>query len=320
MSDSAKKARRIMNWTPDELPSLEGKGFAITGGNSGLGLEAAKILAGKGARVVITARSEAKAQGALDAIRAAVPSADVDFVLLDLTNPTSIESAAVGIREKLPRLDALINNAGVMQPPLVRTDEGYELQMATNHLGHFRLNSKLLDHLEASGGRIVAVSSIAHKFGKIDLNDLMFERRSYDSTVAYGQSKLANLLYAKELDRRLEARGSKVVAIACHPGYAATNLQSAGVGMDGGSRFFRGFYAVTNKIVAQSAEEGAYPLVLAAAEPDAQRGEYYGPTWFMQMRGPVGVSFVAKQGRDEKTAAGLWDATEKLVGPFFAAA
>ena len=190
--------------------------------------------------------------------------------------------------------------------------------MATNHLGHFRLNSMLLDHVEASQGRFVVVSSIAHKFGKIDLDDLMFERRRYDSTVAYGQSKLANMLYGKELDRRLEARGSKTVAIVCHPGYAATNLQSAGVGMEGGSLFFRGLYAVTNQLVAQSAKEGAYPLVLAAAEPDARRGEYYGPTWVMQTRGPVGPSLVARRGRDEQMAAKLWEATEALVGPFFA--
>ena len=305
-----------MNWTPSNLPDLTGKTYAITGGNSGLGLEAAKILTGKGAKVVITSRKEDKARAALAEVRAHSPGADVDFVLLDLTDPASIEQAAAALIEKCPRMDALINNAGVMQPPETRTAEGFELQMATNHLGHFRLNAHLLDHLEASSGRIVPVSSVAHKFGAIAFDDLMFEK-SYDATVAYSQSKLANLMYAFELDRRLKARGSKVMSIPCHPGYAATNLQSAGVGMDGGSKFFKVLYSVTNKVMAQSAERGAYPLVLAAADPGAEAGTYYGPTGMAQARGPVGESFVDKRAKDQAIARQLWEVTEKLVGPFF---
>jgi NAD(P)-dependent dehydrogenase (short-subunit alcohol dehydrogenase family) len=145
----------------------------------------------------------------------------------------------------------------------------------------------------------------------------MFTERSYDATVAYGQSKLANIMYGFELQRRLASRGSSVVAIACHPGYAATNLQSAGVGMDGGSWFFRWLYAVTNVVVAQSATKGAYPLVLAAADPDAKPGAYYGPTGISQARGAVGESFVAKRALDEDVAGKLWEKTEELVGPFF---
>ena len=307
-----------MGWTPDQLPSQEGRTYAITGGNSGLGLEAARMLAAKGARVVITTRSEAKADGAIATLREAVPSADVDYVLLDLSEPDTIESAAAGIREKCPELDAIINNAGVMQPPLRRTSEGYELQFATNHLGHFRINRALFAHLEASSGRIVPVSSIAHKMGKINLDDLN-SNKGYDTTAAYGQSKLANIMYAFELQRRLEARGSTVTAMAAHPGYAATNLQSTGVGMEGGSWFFRSLYGVTNKVMAQTAEEGAYPLLLAAAAPEAKPGAYYGPTGFMQMRGPVGESHIAKHAKDEAMAAKLWEATEALVGPFFPA-
>jgi len=305
-----------MGWTPERLPNLAGKTYAITGGNGGLGLEAAKILAGKGARVVITARSEDKATAALEAIRAEAPSADVDFVLLDLADPESIESAAVALRAACPTLDALINNAGVMQPPLIRTKEGFELQIGTNHFGHFRLNALLLDHLEASNGRIVPVSSVAHKYGSIALDDLNSEK-GYDATVAYSQSKLANLMYSFELQRRLEARGSTVTSIACHPGYAATNLQSAGVGMDGGSAFFRGLYKVTNAVMAQSATLGAYPLVLAAADPDAKPGAYYGPTKWGQARGPVGECFVADVAKDETVAKQLWEKTEALAGPFF---
>ena len=306
------------DWTPADLPSLAGKTFAITGGNSGLGLELAKILVGKGARVVITSRRRDKAEAALSVIRQTVAGAEVDWVQLDLVDPGSIEAAAGELRERCPSLDAIVNNAGVMQTPLIRTDEGFELQMATNHLGHFRLNSRLFEHLEACGSRVVVVSSIAHKYGRLSFRDMMYERRRYDSTAAYMQSKLANLMYAFELERRLRVRGSSVSAIACHPGYAATNLQKAGVGMDGGSWFWRGIYAISDKVMAQSATRGAYPLALAAAEPKAQGGVYYGPRGPLQMRGPVGVSHVARHARDEAIAKRLWEHTESLVGPFFA--
>jgi NAD(P)-dependent dehydrogenase (short-subunit alcohol dehydrogenase family) len=305
-----------MNWTPNALPTLSGKTFVITGGNSGLGFEAATMLLAKGARVVITTRSEAKAQVAVTALLNAVPNADVDFVILQLTDPESIDAAASSILEKCPRLDACINNAGVMQTPMVRTAEGFELQFATNHLGHFRLNRRLLARLEEHGGRIVPVSSIAHRAGVINLDDLNSEQR-YDATRAYAQSKLANLMYAFELQRRLSERGSPVTAIPCHPGYAATNLQSTGVGMDGGSAFFRVLYKGLNAVVAQSAERGAWPLVLAAADPTAEAGAYYGPTSLGGMRGKVGKSFVAARAQDRAVARALWEKTEALVGAFF---
>jgi NAD(P)-dependent dehydrogenase (short-subunit alcohol dehydrogenase family) len=306
-----------MGWTPDALPNLGGKTYAITGGNSGLGLEAAKILAAHGGRVVITARSEAKGKGALEAVRAAVPSAEVDFVTLDLSEPDSVKAGAAALTEACPTLHAVINNAGVMQPPETRTSEGFELQLATNHIGHFRLNAALFPLLQASSGRIAVVSSIAHKFGTIDFDDLMSEK-SYSPVGAYSQSKLANILYAFELQRRLKERGSAVTAVPCHPGYSATNLQSAGVGMDGGSVMFRWLYRVTNAVMAQSATHGAYPLVLAAADPDVESGAYYGPTRFGDARGPVGKSAIADVAKDEAGARRLWDLTEKLAGPFFA--
>jgi NAD(P)-dependent dehydrogenase (short-subunit alcohol dehydrogenase family) len=203
-----------------------------------------------------------------------------------------------------------------MQTPEIRTSEGFELQLATNHLGHFRLNSLLFPLLESCSGRIVPVSSIAHRFGKIDFDDLMFTK-GYDPMVAYGQSKLANIMYGFELQRRLSARGSSVVSIPCHPGYAATNLQTAGVGMDGGSTMWRWLYKVTNVLLAQSAERGSYPLVLAAADPRAEPGAYYGPTRFGDARGAVGKSFVSDTAKDEEVARKLWEKTEQLVGPFF---
>lgn len=305
-----------MSWTPDTLPSLSGKTYVVTGGNSGLGFEAAKILATKGARVVVTTRSEAKALDAVGALRAAVPKADVDFVLLDLTDPESIEKAADAILEKCPRLDACINNAGVMQTPELRTSEGFELQLATNHLGHFRLNRRLLARLEENAGRVVPVSSVAHRSGVIDLEDLN-AKKDYDSMRAYSQSKLANLMYGFELQRLLTERASPVVSISCHPGYAATNLQSTGVGMEGGSAIFRTVYKVLNAVVAQSAEKGAWPLVLAAADPKAEAGAYYGPTGLGGARGKVGKSFVDPRAQDQDLASALWKKTEELVGPFF---
>lgn len=306
-----------MGWKPEQLPDLTGKTYAITGGNSGIGLEAAKILVAKGARVVITARSESKAQAALTEIRAEASGADVDFVLLDLADAESTRAAASALLDACPRMDALIANAGIMQTPETRTAEGFELQLATNHLGHFRLASALFPRIDECGGRIVPVSSIAHKHGTIVLDDLMFTKRKYDPLVAYTQSKLANMLFAFELQRRLGARGSRVASIACHPGYSATNLQSTGVGMDGGSGIWRRVYRLTNALLAQSAREGSYPLVLAAAAPDAKSGAYYGPTKFGDARGPVGESSVADRARDEGVAHAFWEKTEQLVGPFF---
>jgi NAD(P)-dependent dehydrogenase (short-subunit alcohol dehydrogenase family) len=305
----------MQNWTPARLADLTGQTHFITGGNSGVGFEAAKILCSKGATVIIGARSEAKATKALAAITAATPKAKASWVQLDLTDPESIATAAAQVIERHPKLDSLVNNAGVMQTPKRQTSEGFELQFATNHLGHFRLARALYGHLAKSNGRVVVVSSIVHHQGKIHLDDLM-QLAAYNPTTSYSQSKLANIMFAFELDRRLKAANSPVASIPCHPGYSATNLQAAGVGMEGGSRFFRGLYRITNMVVAQSAVLGSYPLVLAAADPEAESGIYYGPTGMGDMRGPVGKSKVAKHARDEAIAGKLWEATEALVGDF----
>jgi len=304
-----------MNWTPAQLGDLTGKTFVITGGNSGIGLEATKILCEKGGHVLIGTRSEAKAAAAMEEVAREIPGAATSFVPLDLTDPDSIAQAAATIEERHPQLDALVNNAGVMQTPQRQTAEGFELQFATNHLGHFRLTAALYPLLEKSGGRVVVVSSIIHHQGQIDLDDLMSTQR-YDPTQAYAQSKLANLMFAFELHRRLTAAHSPVRSIPCHPGYSATNLQSAGVGMEGGSAFYRWLYVLTNALVAQSATRGAYPLALAAADTEAEPGTYYGPTGIMDIRGRVGRSSVAERARDEEVARQLWEATEQLVGPF----
>lgn len=306
----------LRDWSPQELPALPDKTYLITGGNCGLGLEAAKLLAAKGATVVITSRSGAKGEAALAQIRAAAPGAQPQLVLMDLTEPASISKAVDEVTHHVQGLSAVINNAGVMQTPYRRTTEGYELQFATNHLGHFRLNSALMPLLEESAGRIVAVASIAHKLGRIAFDDLMGEHQ-YQPMLAYCQSKLANLMYALELHRRLTERGSAVTAYAAHPGYAATNLQSAGVGMEGGNKAFARFYRWGNQLVAQSAQQGAYPLVLAAADHRADPGTYYGPTRVWETRGSVGEALVASRARNVADQQRLWEVTESLVGGFF---
>lgn len=295
------------NWTPDRLPDLTGKRYLITGGNTGLGFEAARMLAGENADIVIACRNAEKARAAVAELDR-LGSGTTNFVVMDLSSLASVRNAADEIRQRYDGLDAIINNAGIMQAPQQQTADGYELQFATNHLGHFLLNGLLLDLVEARSGRLVPVSSMAHKRGKMHLDDLMLARR-YSPTKAYCQTKLANLLYGLELDRRLKAAGSKASSIVCHPGYAATNLQSTGP-----RGALKLFYRVTNRFLAQSATEGAVPLVLAAAGTEAQPGAYYGPTGVADAVGPVTDSAVTDAALNEADAARLWTTSEKLVG------
>ncbi len=299
--------RKVKNWTPDRLPVLDGKRYLITGGNSGIGLEAAKMLAEKGADVIIACRNPAKAEAAVREIDAA-GTGSVDSIALDLSSLASVRKAVHEVRARYDSLDGLVNNAGIMQTPETRTEDGFELQLGTNHLGHFLLTALLFDLVEKAEGRITVVSSIAHKLGRINLDDLMLEE-SYDPTRAYGQSKLANMLFAQELSRRLEAAGSPVMANVCHPGYSATNLQSTGP-----EGFLVGLYGVLNRLWAQSSYKGAIPTVLAVAGDEAEPGGYYGPVKFMDSLGPVGSARIAGRGRDRETAAELWRRSEELVG------
>lgn len=295
------------DWDPSKLNNLSNKRFFITGGNSGIGLEAAKILSSKGANIIIGSRDLEKARVAVGIIKQNA-TADVDFVLVDLASNESVKKCAQEIRSRFDSLDGLINNAGVMQTPQSKTIDGFELQFATNHLGHFLLNSLLFDLVEKAAGRIVVVSSIAHKFGKINFEDLMNED-NYDPSKVYFQSKLANLMYALELDRRLKASGSPVAVVACHPGYSGTNLQSTGP--VGALKFI---YKITNKYLSQPAMNGAFPTVLAAAGEEAIAGAYYGPQGFGECRGRVSDAIVAKHARDIDVAALLWQKSEELLG------
>lgn len=298
---------KLTNWTPDQLPGLTGKTYLITGGNSGIGLEAAKMLAAAGGDIVIACRNADKAQQAVAEINAA-DIGTADAISLDLSSMESVRQAAAEFRSRHDRLDALINNAGIMQTPETKTVDGFELQIATNHLGHFLFTSLLFDLVEKVSGRIVTVSSIAHKFGKMNLKDLML-REGYSPTRAYAQSKLANLLFAKELDRRLRSMNSTVKSVACHPGYSATRLQDTGP-----ASALNFVYKILNPLMAQPAYNGAIPTVLAAAGNEAKSGGYYGPTRMGEARGPVGDANVAKVARDERAAKRLWQMSELLVG------
>jgi NAD(P)-dependent dehydrogenase (short-subunit alcohol dehydrogenase family) len=302
-------------WTAEQIPDQSGRTAVITGANSGLGLVSARELARHGARVVMACRNTTKGAEAMQQILAEVPKADLELAPLDLGDLSSVEAFAGSLHDTLAPdgIDLLINNAGVMAPPRRETADGFELQIGTNHLGHFALTARVIDLIQArEGSRIVTLSSGAHKMGKISFDNLQGTRR-YMRWSAYGQSKLANLLFALELHRRLRASGSDVMSLAAHPGYAATNLQSAAV-----PTVDRLLMVVSNALVAQSAEMGALPQLYAATEPSAQSGTYIGPDGVGEFRGHPHVCQPSDAARDEQTAARLWDVSENLTGVSFA--
>jgi NAD(P)-dependent dehydrogenase (short-subunit alcohol dehydrogenase family) len=297
------------NWTAEWIPDQAGRTAVVTGANSGLGLVAARELARAGAEVVLACRDTEKGEVAAESIRAAVPDASVAVEDLDLASLASVRAFAERLDAGHESLDLLINNAGVMAPPRRETADGFELQFGTNHLGHFALTGLLLGKLAGrEDARVVTVSSTAHKLGKIDFGDLQRQRRYFRWT-AYGQSKLANVLFARELDRRLRAAGSSVSSIAAHPGYADTNLQSAGPPV-----IDRAVMAVSNRLFAQSAEMGALPELYAATRPNLDGGLLIGPDGPNEQRGYPKVVSPNKAGRNEATAERLWSVSEDLTG------
>jgi len=295
-----------------DVPDLTGRLAVVTGANSGLGLVTARELARRGARVVLACRNTDKGTDALRQIEAQAPGAQATVSALDLGNLESVREFVVRYRSEHDGLDLLINNAGLMAPPRGETVDGFELQIGTNHLGHFALTAQLIGAMEGrTDARVVTLSSGAHRMGRIDFDDLQRTRR-YNRWRAYGQSKLANLLFATELDRRLRAAGSTVKSLAAHPGYAATNLQSAAPPL-----LDRLVMTVTNLVIAQSADMGALPTLYAATEPGLEGGMYIGPDGLGEQRGhptPVGMTSAA---RDEEVAARLWTVSEELTGVRF---
>jgi NAD(P)-dependent dehydrogenase (short-subunit alcohol dehydrogenase family) len=296
-------------WTAERIPDQSGRLAVVTGANSGLGLVTARELARAGARVVMAARNPAKGAEAVRAVQVRAPGSDVELEQLDLANLDSVRGFAERVRERHGEIDLLINNAGVMATPRGETADGFELQFGTNHLGHFALTGLLLDRLEGrEDARVVTLSSGAHKGGRIAFDNLDGRRR-YFRWRAYAQSKLANLLFALELDRRLRAAGSTIKSLAAHPGYAHTNLQSSGP-----PRVDALLMALPNRFYAQSDEMGALPTLYAATEPGLEGGAYIGPDGFAEGRGhPTRVS-PSETARDEQLARRLWEVSEQLTG------
>lgn len=291
------------HWTTSDIPDMSGKVVIVTGANSGIGYETAQALARKGASVVMACRNLEKANAAASEIALGDPDAVLDIIQLDLADLDSVRSFADTFKSRYAQLDLLINNAGVMVPPFTRTADGFELQFGANHLGHFALTGLLLERLlETPQARIINVSSGAHRMGSgtIDFDNLNAEK-GYSASAAYAQSKLANLLFTLELNRRLEALGSDVIAASAHPGWTVTGLQ-------------RGFMHTISRIFGQQPEIGALPTLLAATDPGVQRDDYYGPDGFMEMRGyPIKVGSSAAA-RDSQLARRLWDVSEELTG------
>jgi NAD(P)-dependent dehydrogenase (short-subunit alcohol dehydrogenase family) len=289
------------HWTFADLPDLSGRTAVVTGANTGLGYETATALAAKGAQVVLAVRNLDKGKAAADLIARARPGAEVSVQELDLTSLSSIADAAAELRSRHHHLDLLINNAGVMMTPRSTTKDGFELQLGTNHLGHFALTGRLMELLLATPlSRVVTVSSLGHRFGRIRFDDLQSERR-YRRIGAYGQSKLANLLFTYELQRRLS--GTDSTAVAAHPGGSSSEL----------SRYLPRVMQLAFRPLEQSTEMGALPTLRAATDPGAS-GDYYGPGGFAELRGyPEAVASSARS-HDVDVARRLWSVSEELTG------
>jgi NAD(P)-dependent dehydrogenase (short-subunit alcohol dehydrogenase family) len=296
-------------WTASDIPDQRGRIAVVTGANSGLGLATARELARAGAEVVMACRNTEKGEAAADKIRAAEPSADVTVEQLDLGDLGSVQGFAERFSDGSQRLDLLINNAGIMAPPRRLTADGFESQFGTNHLGHFALTGRLLGRLLASPEpRVVTLSSLAHQLGRIRFSNLQGERR-YVSWLAYSQSKLANLMFAFELQRRASAAGSSLKSLAAHPGYSRTNLQFASPPV-----YERAVMAVTNVLVGQSAEMGALPTLYAATVPDLPGGSFVGPGGLREVRGYPKVVTAAQRAYAEAAWRRLWEVSEELTG------
>jgi len=288
-----------MKWTAQDMGRQDGRTFVITGANSGIGFEAARALGAAGAHVVVACRDASKGEHSVAEL-----DGDFDVRRLDLADLASVRGFAEGLEGQV---DVLVNNAGVMAVPRAKTADGFELQLGTNHLGHFALTGLLLDRVR---DRVVTIASGAHRMGRMNFGDLQSERH-YQRWMAYGQSKLANLLFMKELQRRLDAAGSVVRSVAAHPGYAATHLQSHTQSIQDQ------IMGLANHLIAQSAAMGALPTLFAATE-DIPGGSYVGPDGLLEQRGHPHLVGMSGAARDEESARRLWEVSEELTGVTFA--
>lgn len=298
------------NWTANNIPDLSGKIIIITGANSGIGFEAARELARKGAEVILASRDPIKADQAILRIKEEYPGAKLKFIELNLTSLESIRKFAEEFKLNYSRLDILLNNAGIMMVPEAKTEDGFERQLGTNHLGHFALTGLLIDYLvQTAGARVVNISSNAHYTGEIDFDNLFYDHGGYSPMGAYSQSKLANLLFTYELQRRLDAQGAGTMALAAHPGISATGLADHFV-----NEHFTWLVSGVMKLIFQRAAMGALPGLRAAIDPNARGGEYYGPDGKGERSGyPVVVSSNPAS-HNLQDAKNLWDISEELTG------
>ncbi|MFX1255191.1 MAG: oxidoreductase [Promethearchaeota archaeon] len=313
----AQSNRKKKKWTKFDIPELLGKVAVVTGANSGTGFEVTKALSAKGAHVVLACRNMEKGTKAIENIQKAIPNASLELIRLDLADLSSISAFTDAFNSKFNSLNILCNNAGVYQTPYLKTKDNFELQFGTNHLGHFALTGLLIDVLlKTKGARVVTMSSCVHILGKINFDTLNEDnKKSYRPITAYFQSKLANLLFAYELQRRLEKAGANVISIGVHPGYPATNLQLTGPGLNKSlfGKLIVGIYKISNKIIAQSAEMGALPMLMAATSPDMSGGSYIGPSGVMGFWGYPKLVRSSKRSYDLGLAKKLWEISEELT-------
>jgi NAD(P)-dependent dehydrogenase (short-subunit alcohol dehydrogenase family) len=308
------KTEAVPPWTTADMPDLTGKVIIVTGANSGIGYEAAKEFARKGAHTILACRNMDKAQAALNELLAEIPGAPAEIMQLDLSSLASVRQFATGFQAKYDKLDVLVNNAGIMMVPYGTTEDGFERQFGTNHLGHFALTGLLLDRLiKTPGARVVNVSSGGHRFGKMDFDNLMYEEgNGYSPTAAYGRSKLANLLFTYELQRRFSASGVAAIATAAHPGGSNTNLAAH---MED-QLAFKLLMPLFSRI-SQEAAMGALPTIRAAVDPVVTGGQYFGPGGFLEQAGyPVLVQSSAAS-HNLADAQKLWQVSEQLTGVTF---
>lgn len=298
-----------MRFDPNEMPNLQGKLAIVTGANSGTGFEITKAMASAGSKLIMACRSEERGNKAREKILDELPKAELELLILDLGSFNSIQKFAETILEKYDQLDYLFNNAGVMDQPYGTTEDGFELHFGINHLGHFALTGQLLPLLLSSSSRIITMSSFMHRFGSIKLDDLNSEKK-YRKVKAYSQSKLANLLFAFDLGRKLKRYGYKTMSIGTHPGWAATNLQFAG--NQKGSKLRYWAYKIANPIFAQSPRKGALPALFAAVDEQIQSGDYTGSR-FMVWGSPK-IAKPSKKTKDKTIAERLWKKSEELTG------
>ena len=292
-------------WTVEQMPEQKGRLALVTGANTGIGYETARMLAQKGADVILACRSVDKAEAAAQRIRDLQPSGHVSCMALDLTDLTSVAACARALTQAHQKLDLLINNAGIMATPFGRTKQEFELQLGVNHLGHFALTQQLVALLQKTpGARIVVVSSLMHHMGKLDFEDLNWAGRPYQPQPAYYASKLANIMFVLELHRRLIAAGSKICVTGAHPGVTRSEL----------TRSMNAVVRTVNPVFASPTENGALPTLRAATDPEARSGSYWGPSRMFETRGPPALARVAKRAKDATNAARLFDVSEKMVG------